>query len=199
MPKAINNGYVKKPMSATESLSVIYQTRIQRIEHTMKRKNIRSLRELSRITGVDLCGLSKGMNGSGCINEKNARKIEHMLKLPSLYLDGVKACEYDIPVYALDGYPKKKPIYTISKDISDDHFFIEITEEDPTACIKPGYRLLFLPSDDMFTISINDICLFKFKNKYKIGLYKGLSFMSTNVGYCASKVELVAKCLMIHL
>lgn len=190
---------LSKLMSAIESLNLIYQTRIQRIEHTMKRKKIRSIRELARLTGVDLCGLSKGMNGSGHINEKNARRIEQMLKLPSLYLDGVKILEYDIPVYALEDYPKKKPIYTISKAISDNHFFIEITEEDPSVCIKPGYRLLFIPNADMFETSINDICLFKFKGKYKIGLYKGLSFMSGNVGYSASMVELIAKCLRIYL
>lgn len=186
-------------MSANKRLTNIYNMRSERIQIVMKQKNIRSLRELSRLTGIDLCGLSKGVNGDGHINEKNARRIEQILDLPFLFLDGVNDIEREVPVYSIKDYNTGTPSYFISKALKEEAFFIQITEENTSICAKPGYRLLFEPKDDMFEININDICLFKHEHKHRIGLYKGLGFLSNNVNYSTSMSQLVARCSTIYL
>lgn len=183
-------------------LSDVFSHRLQSIKRFMLKNNIKTLREIAKVSGVDPASLSLAFNGKSNISEKTARLIEKAYNLPHLYLDGTSDLNCKIPVYEINNYSIDKdnsPTFFIeSLNISDDCFYIIVTKNCDLD-IPIGANLLLKPIDSIRELKNGDICLIQHKDDLKISYYELVHYKTKNERFSIKDCNIIAKCIRIDL
>ena len=168
----------------------------------MLKNNIKTLRELAKISGVDPASLSLAFNGKSNISEKTARLIEKAYNLPHLYLDGAQDLNSKIPVYDIKTYSTdddNSPNFFIeSLNVSDDCFYIIVTKELELK-LPIGANLLLKPIESIRDLKSGDICLISYKDDLKIAHYELIHYKTKGKNLNINECKIIAKCIRIDL
>lgn len=186
-------------------LDEIYKIRINNIKKLMSLHGTKTYKDFSRLTGIDNTNLTASFSGKSVISEKTARKIEESLQLEPLELDQIETKSVTTPVYLIDNLNKVslQPLFYIDNiGIPKKSFYIQTEEKLQSLTEKSGLLLLFINTDSIKNLNMNDICLVKdhdgkhYVMKYVVSKYICLK---SNRSYPITSYEIVAKCIKIEM